>query len=68
MDGLRKTPRCFEDAEISRAVRGAALHSQQIRAGAIDVQVLVNQQLSARQNDCTVRRQREGNRIPRRGA
>ena len=41
----------IEDAESRRAGRRAALHAQQIRAGAIDRQALVDQQLAARQVD-----------------
>src|SRR5207244_2210103 len=48
----------IEDAEIRRARETAALDGQQIRAGAVDRQVLVNHQLIAEQPDGTVRRQR----------
>ena len=53
----------IEDSEIRRASETTALDGQQIRARAVDRQVLVNYQLIAEQPDRTIRRQIEVDRI-----
>ena len=57
------TPKDIENAEFRNATTLAALHGQLLRARPLNREVLVDNQLAARQCDNTIRRQRKIDRI-----